>query len=65
MVDEIKESKSKKEVPVVKTIVVKELPTQQINKAKDESGIEFDLLTTEEALTLILEKINKIEKAVA
>lgn len=66
MVEEVKEVKAKKEVAVaIKTLVVKELPSQQINKVKDDKGEEFNLMTTEEALTLILEKLTKIEKAVA
>jgi len=49
-----------------KTLVVKELPTQQITKFKGEDDVEYEVLTIEEALTEILAKVkenNKILKS--
>lgn len=44
----------KKEV-VEKEVVVGELPTQQVNRVKGEDGVEYNLITTQEALQRILE----------
>jgi len=46
-----------------KILVVKELPTQQVNVGAID-GEEYDLVTVEDAITEILEKIRKIEKSV-
>lgn len=65
MVEETKEVKVKKEIFTPKTIVVKELPVVAVDTAKDNDGVEVKLMTIEDALTKILEKLTKIEKAVA
>jgi hypothetical protein len=59
------EKTTKEESKEEKTIVVRELPQQSVNTAEDDKGNKFNLLTTEEALTIILEKVTKIEKSVA
>ena len=58
--DETKEEKIKKSV-----LVVSELPTQQVRNAVDKDGNEYDVLTTEEALTEILSLVRQIKKSVA
>ena len=42
------------------TLVVKELPTQEVKAGVDKEGNEYQLVTSDEALTEILEKIRKI-----
>jgi len=59
---EEKEVSNKKEVKVTKTLVVEQLPTQAVNKALDEKGNEFDLITRDEAMTEILEAIRQLKK---
>jgi hypothetical protein len=59
---EEKEVSTKKEVKVTKTLVVEQLPTQAVNKALDEKGNEFDLITRDEAMTEILEAIRQLKK---
>ena len=56
------EKEVKKDESKVKTLVVAELPTQPMNKARDESGNEFDLMTTTDALTEILEIARSLKK---
>lgn len=53
------EKKVKKEE---KVLVVSQLPTEQIRSVKDESGVEYTLVTTEEALSEILAVVRKLEK---
>lgn len=66
MAEEKIDSKAKKEDKNIKTLVVAQLPTQNLNRVQDkETGEEFNLLTIEEALTLLVEKVTKIEKATA
>ena len=57
MVEDKKSVKTEK-----KTVVVNQLPTEQIRNVSDKDGNEFELLTIEEAITEILEKIRKLEK---
>lgn len=50
----------------VRTLVVKELPTQQITRFKDKDDVEYTVLTIEDALTELLDKVrenNKILKS--
>ena len=54
-----------KEIKEVKRLVVTELPKQEVKTVTNEKGEEFELLTIDEALTEILQKINDIKKAVA
>ena len=61
MAEEKTEVKAKKQEPV-KTLVVAQLPTQPYNKLTDESGVEYNLMTVEEALTRILENSEKLVK---
>lgn len=52
----VKEEKKKEVVKKeTKTIVVNELPTQQLREAVDESNNKVELITVNEALTEILE----------
>ena len=45
-----------------KTVVVKELPVQNVkNIANEEEGTNYTLITVEEALTEILERLARIE----
>ncbi len=61
MKDEVKkEEKPTKEE--VKVEVVAQLPTNPIRQVEAE-GIKYELLTTNEALTEILEKVRRIDKA--
>lgn len=62
MAEEKTDTKAKKEEKIQKTIVVAQLPTQPVNKATDEKGNEFNLLTVDEALTEILETIRALKK---
>lgn len=57
----------KKEVKKVeeKTVVVAQLPSQQVNKALDENGNTINLITIEDAITDLLERVKRIEKGVA
>ena len=61
MVEE-KSDKPKKDDKVAKTVVVSQLPQQQVNKALDENGNEFNLVTIDEALTEILETSRQLKK---
>lgn len=45
-------------------LVVDELPEQKVRSFKDEEGVNVKLITTNEAIQQILEKIRIIEKAV-
>jgi hypothetical protein len=54
--------KGKKEEKGSKTLVVENLPTQQINKAIGDDGNEYDLITRDEALTEILETVRSLKK---
>lgn len=53
---------TKKVEKVLKTIVVEQLPTQAVNKALDEKGNEFNLVTRDDALTEILEICRGLKK---
>jgi predicted transcriptional regulator len=45
-----------------KTVVVKELPVQNVKElVNEEEGTKYTLITTEEALTEILERLARIE----
>ena len=44
-----------KKAVVEKEVVVNELPTQQVNRVKGDDGVEYTLVTTQEALQRILE----------
>jgi len=57
-----KEEKRKEEV-ITELRVLKELPTQEITKGKDDEGNEYEFVTTEEAIKEILIKIREIHKA--
>lgn len=57
---EIKEEKNKKGI-----LVVSELPTQQIRTLVDKEGIEYEVLTIEEAITELLTHVRQIKKSVA
>lgn len=59
-------SREKKEKEIdneMEVRVLRELPTQEITKAKDENGIEYELITIEDALKEILVKIREIHEA--
>lgn len=57
------EAKAKKESKVIaKTLVVEQYPTQPVNKALDEKGNEFNLITRDEAMTEILEIARELKK---
>lgn len=63
MADEKTEPKIKKEEKKeIKTVVVAQLPTQSVTKARDEEGNEFNLITMEEAITEILERVRELKK---
>lgn len=51
----------KKEL-VEKEVVVGELPTQQVNRVKGEDGVEYNLITTQEALQKILEIVKDLKR---
>ncbi len=58
------ETKEKKEMKE-KIVVVKELPVQNIkNIVNEEEGANYTLLTIEESLTEILERLSRIEKRI-
>jgi hypothetical protein len=59
---EIKKVEEVKKEVAVKTLVVEQLPTQAMNKAVDESGNEFNLITRDDALTEILEACRQLKK---
>ena len=59
MTEEIKDVK-KTEVKV-KTLVVTQLPTQNYNKVT-EDGVDYNLLTTEQAMTEILDILRQLKK---
>ena len=44
-------------------LVVSELPKKEIRNIIDDKNEEYELLTTEEALTELLKSLKKIEKA--
>ncbi len=46
----------------IKTIVVDQLPTQPINRGRDEDGVDIALVTRDEALTEILEIARALKK---
>jgi hypothetical protein len=52
-----------KEKEIEKTLVVKDLPQTQIRRVTGEDGNEYNLVTVEEAITEILEKITELSKA--
>jgi len=54
-----KEEETKKEI---KTLVVSQLPKVDARSYIDDEKNEFVILTTEEALTEILERVRKLEK---
>ena len=54
-----KEKKVEKELD---TIVVRDLPTQKVNRYMEEDK-EIRLLTVEEALTELLNRVSRIEKS--
>lgn len=56
-------TEEKQEKP--RLLVVQQLPTQNIREYEDGEGNKFDLITTDEALTEILEKVREIHKSVA
>lgn len=56
------EQKPKIDDKQIKTVVVTQLPTQQVSKALDDKGNEFNIVTTEEALTEILEIARALKK---
>lgn len=58
------EKEEKKKDKPRETLVVNQLPTQQIRTA-DLNEKTYDLLTTDEALTEILEHVRAVRKAVA
>jgi len=62
MVKEETEIAKKKEEKVVKTLVVQQLPTEQIKKVIGDDGIEYNLLTIEEAISEILEVVKQLKK---
>lgn len=47
------------------TLVVKQLPQQPAREISDEEGNSYKAMTTEEAVKELLERVRKIEKAVA
>lgn len=51
----------KKEV-AEKEVVVGELPTQQVNRVKGEDGVEYNLITTSEALQKILDMVKDLKR---
>jgi len=64
------EKEEEKEVPEIeeaelKSIVVKELPVQQVNIGLTEDGGKVNLISVEDALTEIYQDIKLIKKAVA
>lgn len=59
---EEKETKSKKEEKVVKTVVVEQLPTQTYSDVVNNKGEEFKLVTRDDALTEILEIARQLKK---
>lgn len=54
----------KEEVKVEKIVVVTELPTQQYNQVKDETGETINLISITQALTEMYNDIKEIKKAV-
>jgi hypothetical protein len=52
----------KKSAKQVTTIVVSQLPTQEIRSYLDKDDKEIKVVTIEEALTEILEKVTKLER---
>jgi len=61
MVDKI-EAKSSKKEDDLKTLVVAQLPTQPTNRVKDDSGVEYGLITIEDAMTEILEIARQLKR---
>ena len=46
----------------IKKLVVEKVPMQEVRKVLDNDGNEIELLTIDEALTIILEKVTKLER---
>ena len=59
------EKEKKVEKELIETVVVKEFPTQKVNRGVGDDGKEYQLITVEEALTEILNRVREIEKSVA
>lgn len=59
---ELKEKEEKKEE--TKTLVVKQLPKQEVKSFEGDDGNMYDLMTTDEAIQEILEKVREIHKAI-
>lgn len=56
------EEEKKKSVKEKATLVVTQLPTEQVRNALGNDGKEYELVTIEEAITEILEKVRKLER---
>lgn len=52
-----------KEKEIEKTLVVKDLPQTQVRRVTGEDGKEYNLVTVEEAITEILDKVTELSKA--
>ena len=61
MVDKT-EAKSKDKVEEIKTLVVAQLPTQPTNMVKDDAGVEYKLITQDEALTEMLDILKQLKR---
>lgn len=55
-------AEDKKKDKEVKRLVVEKIPMQEVRRVTDNDGNEIDLLTIDEALTIILEKVTKLER---
>jgi hypothetical protein len=62
MEEKIDVKSKKKEEESTKILVVAQLPTQPTNRVKDDAGVEYTLVTQEEALTEMLEILKQLKK---
>ena len=61
--EETKPAKVKKEeAKVVKTLVVAQIPTQEVRTLLGDDGSTYNVLSTDEALTEILETVRLLKK---
>ena len=60
--EEKTEIKPKKVEVQPNILVVAQLPTQPTNMVRDEKGVEYTLVTTEEALTEMLDILKQLKR---
>ena len=63
--DKMPEKKEEPKVTAVETVVVTELPKQDVRSFVGQNGVEYHVVTIDEALTEILETVRSIKKSVA